>query len=167
MGMSRQATFTLACVTLLSGIVPGCAGYLSARMDALDEAHRRLSALEDRLHETHLATRAQLAVTPVPMPCEISPRPRPTPPLTELVSTAAGARERETRAADRERRRRIRDELVASVREPIRGTVVREHEIRGTVAGEHEGRADRVRRPPGRPLAEISGEFRRSGGTLG
>ncbi|MEV1178208.1 hypothetical protein, partial [Nonomuraea sp. NPDC049784] len=50
MGMSKQMTFTLACVVVLSAFVPGVAGYLSARLEALETAERNLQALEARLH---------------------------------------------------------------------------------------------------------------------
>ncbi|MEV0228477.1 hypothetical protein [Nonomuraea sp. NPDC050786] len=48
--MSKQTTFTLACVVVLSALLPGVAGYLSARLDALEAAERNLQALEARLH---------------------------------------------------------------------------------------------------------------------
>ncbi|WP_431920009.1 hypothetical protein [Nonomuraea jabiensis] len=50
MGMSKQMTFTLACVVVLAALVPGVAGYLSARLEAIESAERNLHALEARLH---------------------------------------------------------------------------------------------------------------------
>ncbi|GAA3443572.1 hypothetical protein [Planomonospora venezuelensis] len=159
MGVSRQATFTLACVALLSVLVPGCAGYLSARMEALDQAHLRLSALEERLREAN-TTQARMTVAAVPIPCETPSRPRPAPPPAEVVPATAGAREQEARAEEREHRRRVREErteLISSVREAIRGTIAREH---GTGPGQ-------AGPPSGRPLAETSGGFRSSRIPLG
>lgn len=49
MGMSRQMTFTLACTVVLSAIIPGAAGYLSARLEAVQAAERNLRTLEIRL----------------------------------------------------------------------------------------------------------------------
>ncbi|MET7332616.1 hypothetical protein [Nonomuraea sp. NPDC005650] len=50
MGVSKQMTFTLACVVVLAALVPGVAGYLSARLEAIESAERSLHALEARLH---------------------------------------------------------------------------------------------------------------------
>ncbi|MEU7002853.1 hypothetical protein [Nonomuraea sp. NPDC046570] len=47
--MSRQMTFTLACTVVLSAIIPGAAGYLSARLEAVQAAERNLRTLEIRL----------------------------------------------------------------------------------------------------------------------
>ena len=49
MGMSKQLTFMLACAVVLSALIPGVAGYLSARMEALEAAESNLRALEARL----------------------------------------------------------------------------------------------------------------------
>jgi len=49
MGRARQMTFMLACVVVLSAVVPGLAGYVSARMEAIESAERTLHALELRL----------------------------------------------------------------------------------------------------------------------
>ncbi|WP_049571114.1 hypothetical protein [Nonomuraea sp. SBT364] len=49
MGRSKQLTFTLACAVVLSALVPGVAGYLSARLEAIESAERNLRALEARL----------------------------------------------------------------------------------------------------------------------
>jgi hypothetical protein len=50
MGFSKQMTFTLACAVVLSALVPGVAGYLSARLEAIESAERNLHALESRLN---------------------------------------------------------------------------------------------------------------------
>ncbi|MFI7533830.1 hypothetical protein [Streptosporangium sp. NPDC049376] len=52
--MSKQTTFTLTFLAGLSVIVPGCAGYLSARMDAVERAHRELVSLESRIRQEQL-----------------------------------------------------------------------------------------------------------------
>lgn len=49
MGMSKHLTFTLAVAVVLSALVPGVAGYLSARLEAIESAERSLRALENRL----------------------------------------------------------------------------------------------------------------------
>ncbi|GAA5074784.1 hypothetical protein HNP84_007445 [Thermocatellispora tengchongensis] len=46
MGLSRQATFTVTCAIALSAIVPGAAGYLSGRLEAIEKAERDLRSLE-------------------------------------------------------------------------------------------------------------------------
>ncbi len=50
MGMSKQMTFTLACAVVLSALGPGVAGYLSARLEAIEAAESNLRALEARLN---------------------------------------------------------------------------------------------------------------------
>jgi hypothetical protein len=69
MGMSKQLTFTLACAVALSAIVPGAAGYLSARLEAVESAERNLHAVEARLH-ARMAREAR-SVRPVSLlaPC--------------------------------------------------------------------------------------------------
>ena len=69
MGMSKQMTFVLACVIVLSAVIPGTVGYLSARLEAIESAERNLHALEARLH-TRMAREARDA-RPVmfPAPC--------------------------------------------------------------------------------------------------
>ncbi|MFF4413830.1 hypothetical protein ACFYY8_14955 [Streptosporangium sp. NPDC001559] len=54
--MSKQTTFTLTFLAGLSVIVPGCAGYLSARMDAVERAHRELVSLESRIRQEQLTS---------------------------------------------------------------------------------------------------------------
>ena len=47
MGMSRAvSTFTLACAMLLAAFVPGAAGYLSGRLEAVEIAKRDLRELQ-------------------------------------------------------------------------------------------------------------------------
>ncbi|WP_449061047.1 hypothetical protein [Planomonospora algeriensis] len=105
--MSRQMTFTLTCAALLSVIVPGCAGYLSAKLDAVDEARRRLASAEDRLLESRLA--AQAVATPARPLCSASGRSpasrRETSVPAAFTPAPADARERRSRAAEHENRR--------------------------------------------------------------
>ncbi|WP_189238381.1 hypothetical protein [Planomonospora parontospora] len=105
--MSRQMTFTLTCAALLSVIVPGCAGYLSAKLDAVDEAHRRLVSAEDRLRESRLT--AQAVATPARPLCSASGRSparrRETSVPAAFAPAPADVRERRSRAAERENRR--------------------------------------------------------------
>lgn len=80
MGMSKQTTFTLTFLLGLSVIVPGSAGYLSARMDAVEQAHHRLVALENRLREERLITPARqeswLRMLAAPAPCPVMAQPQ-------------------------------------------------------------------------------------------
>jgi hypothetical protein len=103
MGMSRQTTFTLTCAALLSVIVPGCAGYLSAKLDAVDEARRRLASAEDRLRESRLG--AQPVAAPARPLCSASDRSparrRETSVPAAFVPEPADARERRSRTAER------------------------------------------------------------------
>jgi hypothetical protein len=74
MGMSKQMTFTLACAVVLSALGPGVAGYLSARLEAIESAERNLQALEQRLDR-----REARDARPVswPAPCgRMTPAPR-------------------------------------------------------------------------------------------
>ncbi len=49
MGTSKQMVFTLACTVVASALIPGLAGYVSARLEAIESAERSLRALEARL----------------------------------------------------------------------------------------------------------------------
>ncbi|MEV4058897.1 hypothetical protein [Nonomuraea dietziae] len=60
--MSKQLTFTIACAAVLSTVIPGAAGYFSARLDAVEAAEQRVSALHQRL-----ATK--VAKISLPRPC--------------------------------------------------------------------------------------------------
>ncbi|MEV0613892.1 hypothetical protein AB0I81_11265 [Nonomuraea sp. NPDC050404] len=89
--MSRHLTFTLACAVVLSALVPGVAGYLSARLEAIETAERNLRALEARLH-----VRENRDARPVsfPAPClrtPVAPRLRQVP--ATALGTALGTRE--------------------------------------------------------------------------
>ncbi|MFI7639181.1 hypothetical protein [Nonomuraea sp. NPDC049400] len=82
--MSKQMTFTLACVVVLSALVPGVAGYLSARLEAIEAAERNLQALEARLHirearDTHPVS--------FPGPCLRTPA---TPRFQQVPASALG-----------------------------------------------------------------------------
>ena len=82
MGMSKQTTFTLTFLVGLSVLVPGSAGYLSAKMDAVQRAYRDLVSLESRFREEQLLApvqeEPQIQTIAVPaMPCEIPPLSQP------------------------------------------------------------------------------------------
>ncbi|MFI7419252.1 hypothetical protein [Nonomuraea sp. NPDC049684] len=85
--MSRQMTFTLACVVVLSALGPGVAGYLSARLEAIRTAERNLHALQARLD-----IRQARDVRPVsfPLPCLRTPV---TPRIQQVPATALGDRQ--------------------------------------------------------------------------
>lgn len=57
MGMSRQTAFTLMLLLVFSVIVPGSAGYLSVKMEAIGQAHQELLTLENRIRHEKLAAR--------------------------------------------------------------------------------------------------------------
>ncbi|WP_345567996.1 hypothetical protein [Nonomuraea rosea] len=82
--MSKQMTFTLACAVVLSALVPGVAGYLSARLEAIESAERNLRALEVRLHVRE--ARDARAVS-YPAPCLRTPA---TPRFQQVPATALG-----------------------------------------------------------------------------
>jgi hypothetical protein len=88
MGLSKQMTFTLACAVVLSALVPGVAGYLSARLEAIESAERNLHALEARLN-----VREARDARPVgyPAPCLRTP---PGPRVQQVPATALGHRKR-------------------------------------------------------------------------
>jgi hypothetical protein len=71
MGMSRQATFTLGCAMSMAVIVPGAAGYLSGRLEAVELAKRDLRALQEDIR----ARDGKSEVIAVPL-CKLSPRQR-------------------------------------------------------------------------------------------
>ncbi|MEU7990237.1 hypothetical protein AB0B56_35775 [Streptosporangium canum] len=80
--MSKQTTFTLTFLVGLSVLVPGSAGYLSAKMDAVQRAYRDLVSLESRFREEQLLApvpeEPQIHTIAVPaMPCEIPPLSQP------------------------------------------------------------------------------------------
>ncbi|MEU7862870.1 hypothetical protein [Nonomuraea sp. NPDC049141] len=87
--MSKQMTFVLVCVIVLSAVIPGAVGYLSARLEAIESAERNLHALEARLH-TRMAREARDA-RPVTLPAPCVPGTGPSrtqphqPPAAALV----------------------------------------------------------------------------------
>ncbi|WP_188188632.1 hypothetical protein [Nonomuraea sp. SYSU D8015] len=84
--MSKQTTFALACAVVLSALVPGVAGYMSARWEAIEAAERNLRALEARLD---LREARDARPVSFPAPCVRTP---PTPRLQQLPTTALGDR---------------------------------------------------------------------------
>ncbi|GAA2377950.1 hypothetical protein [Nonomuraea africana] len=60
--MSKQLTFTIACAAVLSAVIPGAAGYFSARLEAVEAAEQRVAALQQRLVTT-------VAKVSLPRPC--------------------------------------------------------------------------------------------------
>lgn len=137
MGMSKQTTFTLTFLVGLSVIVPGCAGYLAARMDAVEQAHRELLSLESRIRQERLVTptpeavewdQGQTVAVPGTVPCKVPsqaqrrrreepvpaaliPVPAGLPPgeAPAAGSPPAGAGQKRQRTTDHERRRRHRE----------------------------------------------------------
>ncbi|MGP3917976.1 hypothetical protein [Nonomuraea sp. 10N515B] len=80
--MSKQMTFALACTVVLSALIPGVAGYLSARLEAIEAAERNLRALEARLDLREARDARPVAF---PGPCVRTP---PTPRFQEVPATA-------------------------------------------------------------------------------
>lgn len=143
MGMSKQTTFTLTLLTGISVIVPGCAGYLSARMEAVEQARRELVSLESRILQERLSApppagteqgRRQTIAVPGAVPCDVPPRPAtrrgkeaiaagliPVP-SDLLPAGSARAEARQQRRAEQEHRRRKRPERPgAPEKEPATG----------------------------------------------
>ncbi|TYB53792.1 hypothetical protein FXF51_48950 [Nonomuraea sp. PA05] len=83
--MSKQMTFTLACAVVLSALVPGVAGYLSARLEAIETAERNLRALETRLN-----AREARDARPVSLPAPCLRTPTTPPRLHQAPATALG-----------------------------------------------------------------------------
>ncbi|MFG3438014.1 hypothetical protein ACGF0J_12310 [Nonomuraea sp. NPDC047897] len=67
MGMSKQMTFVLGCALVLSAVIPGASGYLSARLEAVEAAERNLRAVEARL--TARMVREDTRPVSFPAPC--------------------------------------------------------------------------------------------------
>jgi hypothetical protein len=92
MGMSRRMTFTLACALVFSAVVPGTAGYLSARLEAIQSAERNLHALEARLHARMVREARDARPVSFPTPCapgtDRSRAERRQPPAAALVPEA-------------------------------------------------------------------------------
>ncbi|MFF0575186.1 hypothetical protein [Streptosporangium saharense] len=125
--MSKQTTFTLTFLAGLSVIVPGCAGYLSARMDAVERAHRELVSLESRIRQEQLLTapvwaRNETVAVPGMTLCDIKPRPqagkRGSGTLASGVGAASGAHvsasAETSEATKREQRRKQRQERLCA-----------------------------------------------------
>ncbi len=78
MGMSKQMTFTLACALVLATVIPGAAGYLSARLEAIEAAERNLRAVEARLNARMVREgREAKEERPVSLPAPCVPAPVP------------------------------------------------------------------------------------------
>ncbi|GGS62578.1 hypothetical protein GCM10010156_21910 [Planobispora rosea] len=181
MGVSRQASFTLACATLLAVVVPGCAGYLSARMEAVEKAYRNLASLEDRMREPALDGQTRRIVAPFPVPCGLPARPRSAPekpggsekpeepkePAESSVSASGPGtvRERTDRVVDRDRRHKGREEpgeVISPLRETVQGTIIeRWYRPEGPEPAERPGG------PVPRPLAENPAVSPPAGNPLG
>ncbi|MER7128907.1 hypothetical protein [Streptosporangium saharense] len=135
--MSKQTTFTLTFLAGLSVIVPGCAGYLSARMDAVERAHRELVSLESRIRQEQLIApvagaegspiwaRNETVAVPGMTLCDVKPRPqagnrreRGSGTLAGGVGAVSGAHvsvsAETSKAAEREQRRRQRQERLCA-----------------------------------------------------
>ncbi|MEV0594349.1 hypothetical protein [Nonomuraea cavernae] len=83
MSMSKQMTFTLACAVALSALVPGTAGYLSARLEAIRTAERSLRAVEVRLDVRMAREAREGGSVSFPEHC-VSPSTTAEPPATAL-----------------------------------------------------------------------------------
>lgn len=66
--MSRRTAFSLACAVVISALVPGVAGYLSARMEAIEAAELRLQSIRIRLQR---GTDDQARALSFPRPCTL------------------------------------------------------------------------------------------------
>lgn len=100
MGTSKQMAFALACAVVASALIPGLAGYVSARLEAIESAERSLRALEARLVARE--TRGVRTVS-IPIRCLRPPGP---PKQLQRQLPAAALEPDERRAgkhADRER----------------------------------------------------------------
>lgn len=77
--MGRHMTFSLACVVALSAVVPGVAGYLSARLEAIESAEQSLHATEMRLNARLARESRHARPVSYPAPCEQSSVPGQVP----------------------------------------------------------------------------------------
>jgi hypothetical protein len=73
MVLSKQMTFTLTCAALVTIMLSGTAGYLSARMEALDRAEQRLRMMEFKLRQEAVSVRP-VAVPAPGAPCQAPSR---------------------------------------------------------------------------------------------
>ncbi|MFE3451339.1 hypothetical protein ACFXJ8_20680 [Nonomuraea sp. NPDC059194] len=93
--MAKQFTFMIACAAVLSTVIPGAAGYFSARMEAVEAAERRVAMMQARL-----ATKIELVS--LPRPCSPVPatrlRTRHPAPRAFAPETAGGRRAHQERS---------------------------------------------------------------------
>ncbi|MEV0203500.1 hypothetical protein [Nonomuraea sp. NPDC050691] len=69
--MSKQMTFTLTCAVAFSALIPGAAGYLSGRLEAVESAERELHAIETRLRSREAREARQAWPVAYPAPCGV------------------------------------------------------------------------------------------------
>ncbi len=146
MGMSKQTSFTLMLLLAFSVIVPGSAGYLSVKMEAIGQAHRELLTLENRIRAERLAARIrkmerasrdrslQPIISSDREPCDPSARSRDEPGTrssgpTAVVPVPVAGTERSHEGRPRARRH------------------VERHLVQGREARERDARGQRVRGP--------------------
>ncbi|MFD1937128.1 hypothetical protein ACFSKW_37220 [Nonomuraea mangrovi] len=67
--MAKHFTFMIACAAVLSTVIPGAAGYFSARMEAVESAERRVAMMEARLAN-------KIEMVSLPRPCSPGPATR-------------------------------------------------------------------------------------------
>ncbi|MEU7893594.1 hypothetical protein AB0B45_12090 [Nonomuraea sp. NPDC049152] len=67
--MAKHFTFVIACAAVLSTVIPGAAGYFSARMEAVEAAERRVAMLQVRLEN-------KIEMVSLPRPCSPVPATR-------------------------------------------------------------------------------------------
>ncbi|MEZ0071615.1 hypothetical protein [Planotetraspora sp. GP83] len=60
--MSKRVILTLASATVLSAVVPGVAGYVTAQFQALDQARKELARLQSQLRMVELTVEPAAAV---------------------------------------------------------------------------------------------------------
>ncbi|WP_436758646.1 hypothetical protein [Streptosporangium sp. V21-05] len=142
--MSKQTSFMVMLLLAFSVIVPGSAGYLSVKMEAIGQAHRELLTLESRIRAERLAARIrkverasrerrlQPIISSGREPCDPSvrsrdePGSRPSGPAAVVpVPVAGGERPHEARLRARRHVERHADGRVS----PRQGT--RERHTRG------------------------------------
>ncbi|MEU8104178.1 hypothetical protein AB0C18_10680 [Nonomuraea muscovyensis] len=77
--MSKQMTFALGCAIVLSAVIPGASGYLSARLEAVETAERNLRAVEARLNARMVREDTRPVSFPAPClrgPASVAEKPR-------------------------------------------------------------------------------------------
>ncbi|MEU3167881.1 hypothetical protein [Streptosporangium sp. NPDC006930] len=170
--MSKQTSFTLMLLLVFSVVVPGSAGYLSVKMEAIGQAHRELVTLENRIRGERLAARIRKVeriyrerrlrpiISSGREPCDSSgwpreePRTRP-PGLSAVVPVpVAGTEQRQ------EKRSRARGHVVRKSIPQGQGPITRERDMRGRETpgqGVQEPAQQRLT-AQGRPEAGMAGE---------